>query len=207
MNSNTKWSDLLELLIKKFEDTGWPLDLNYAKLIQRSNLSEDVDENGWSIIEIERHRSILGAEYLKGLPMDAYQTYYMQYAINGKTGDVKELPEKNGSIHVNVSRLASHHIHSDFEVRIEAIDEDAEESTYFLITDSDSKQKQIAKYHEAEDFLLSFSKANVDYFTEQLSYFELDDVKKQKYISDYEACIRSKLLTLAEEVWENRYEL
>ena len=85
MENTPQKSNLFETLKNHFNSTGWPLDLNEQKLDQRSRISSCLTENDCPIVEIEKHRAILGDCYIKGLPMNAYKTYFMRYSINPST--------------------------------------------------------------------------------------------------------------------------
>lgn len=85
----------IERLIHWFEQTGWPLDVNEQKLRMRASVGRDSNYPGCDIVQIERHRPILGTHYTKGHAMDAFSTYYMRYAVHDDDGGIiKELKEE-----------------------------------------------------------------------------------------------------------------
>lgn len=61
---------------------GWPLNVNRSKLSERSSIVANDAATAPVIVEIERHRPILGMTYTKGLGMDAFETYFMRYAVD-----------------------------------------------------------------------------------------------------------------------------
>lgn len=90
----------LKTLIDYFDKNGWPVGVNEEKLNDRYSISDELYKVGWEVIEIERHRAIMGTTYHKGMPMNAYQTFWMRYAVQAKSEEVEELPERSGKINI-----------------------------------------------------------------------------------------------------------
>lgn len=75
----------LTILIDHFDEVGWPLDVYEEKFNKRASVVSTNDSENSMIVEIERHRPILGMTYTKGLGMEAFEEYFMQYADGFKT--------------------------------------------------------------------------------------------------------------------------
>ena len=94
--------DPISELINYFEENGWPLDINDNKLSDRASYEDHPNQQGYFVVEIERHRPILETRYRRGLSMSAFQTYWMRYAVHPRTKIVKELSEKMGEISIDM---------------------------------------------------------------------------------------------------------
>lgn len=102
-----KNSETIRLLVDYFDQNSWPLYVNQEKLWDRVSVGRDDEFPGCDIVRIERHRSILGMQYQQGLGMDAFETYYMRYAVADHDGTVAELEEEKGEISINGEAMAS----------------------------------------------------------------------------------------------------
>jgi hypothetical protein len=182
MNENAEVEmTVLETLIGHFNATSWPLDVNEQKLRKRYVIGHDDVLPRNYIVEIERHRSILGAEYTRGLPMAAYQTYYMRYAVQLQTKEVEELPDRNGEINVDVDAIVDEHTnHESFSLSVKAIDQ-----TRFVIReDVCGDEENISTLGDAKAFALSLADAIAEFFEDSAMGID-DDQVKEKTISDY----------------------
>ena len=99
--------EAVKILESSFDAQGWPIDLNSDKLRKRYRITSDSELPGDWIVEIERHRSILGVTYNRGLPMSAFETYKVRYAVNVAEMTVRELSEKTEGVEVNVFQLVN----------------------------------------------------------------------------------------------------
>jgi hypothetical protein len=176
--NSTGNNEVIQALIDYFEQNGWPSDLNLNKVWERSEVIDGPNSN--PIVEIERHRSCLGAQYLKGLPMSAYHTYWMRYEVSLKSTHVHELPEKDGPINVNPFALVEELF--DYEHFHLSLDEEYEEG-FFTISESVSGQSRLVSTpDEVKEFLLLFKRPNLERFEIELDAFkeliENDDYKR-----------------------------
>lgn len=67
--------------------------LDSLKAFNRATLVTDDDGSGLSLFDVERHRGVLGAQYVKGVPLSAFETYWMRFAFDPATGHRKELEQ------------------------------------------------------------------------------------------------------------------
>jgi hypothetical protein len=195
----------LNILISHFDASGWPMDINLGKLLSRYSLTSDDNRPGWDIVEIERHRPILGTSYVRGLPMDAFETYYMRYAVHVLTPEVTELPERRGKISINVDDIVSNEMSNDmFSLNIEAIDE----HKYEIREGTSGENTVISNIDEAKKFCESFLDNNVEYFSDslhrELAELEFTEEEIKKNLSEYETKMKKALLEKAEDAWQSR---
>ncbi len=151
---------VLNFLEKHFETKGWPTGVHLEKFRDRARLGADDAYPGWDVVEIERHRSALGAVYQPGCAMSALATYYMRYAVHKTNFEVKELPERRGTPVIDIHSLVEEHLgRESFRLTIEAIDQD-----HFEIGEGVSGEKAvITTLEEAKEFSASLED-NFSYF-------------------------------------------
>lgn len=147
-----------------FDQHGWPLHVDYNKLIDRASLSPETYEPGWTVVKIERHRPTLGATYTKGLPMSAFQTYWMQYALNPVTGEVIELAEEAGPLDIDVSGLVDQELRDCFGLEIEPIGD----GKYQVYDNVGKRTQEVSNVEETIDFALANMQGWSDSFKEEL---------------------------------------
>ena len=191
---------IIDTLVNHFETNGWPLDLNYEKLMARWSASTDKSEPDCKIVEILRHRSILGGFYRKGLPMATYETYFMRYAINLSTGQVKELPEQSIDCEINFGGLVAEYFNNGIiELKIDQVDE-----IHYRVSNGVSKEEIIVKnIEEAKQFILNITDPMVNYFnSDRLN--SIEDSLKAEYSSEYEKHLKEALVNKIEELWINK---
>ncbi len=196
----------VEKLIDYFERDGWPDGLNAHKLRDRSKLSADEDLPGWHVVEIERHRGVLGSQYTKGLGMNSFETYYMRYAVCLSTSDVKELPEAHTDVSIDIGAMVSSDVEAEtFALSVVGLDEHS-----FRILDNVSKEEAVVKtLDEAESFCAAFLDGLVDYFEEALdleySDKELFDGRtKVEVVDEYRRAMKDALRDKAIKAWDAR---
>lgn len=187
-----------------FDQHGWPLDVGYDKLIDRVSLSPATYGSGWTVIEIERHQAALGATYTKGLPMSAYRIYYMKYALNPVTGEVKELAEETGPLNIDVPALVEENLGNDFGLEIEPL----ENGTY-QVDDNMSKERQmVSSEKDTIDFALEQTQNWSNFFKESLQREEsIAGEKIDQLVSEYEEAFREQVTEKAQQAWEERDEV
>jgi hypothetical protein len=194
---------LLDILDAYFENNGWPWDMNSEKLYDRSSLSEEHHKEGWGIIEIERHRSILGASYRKGQPMAAFHTYWMRYAINPETGEVEALPDKDGEICIDdIDSLVDEVLEESYDISIELI-----KSGKYLISDMVSKSEAvISTFDEAKTFSLEVATKIGDSFQMLINDegLSIPDEQLKQLADEYKACVKLRILANVKKLWQER---
>ncbi|WP_404360444.1 hypothetical protein [Methylotuvimicrobium sp. KM1] len=182
----------LDILENHFNKIGWPVDVTPKKLMDRYRITENEDKNCVTV-EIERHRAVLGDTYIPGVPMSAYQTYWMQYNVNLQTGEVDDLGEQDGDIAINISGLVDSHLSFDyFWLSIEP-----EEDTPGIYRISESvmgESKLVSDYKEMESFVLSFCPGMVEYFKDRLGDEDIDLRIIERYVELYEIELREQIL-------------
>ena len=201
-----KSTDTIDILVRHFNRNKWPQDVTIEKLQTRFGISNDDALPLWDVVEIERHRPILGTNYTSGLAMAAFETYYMRYGVNVSTSEVRELPERSGEIKIDSSGIAESDLSADsFSLSVEAID-----ATNYLIRESTSgEHAQVTSFYEVREFALTLSDQFVDYFYETLDrefsdHARIDRAKRTEILSSYEKSLKEKISALAKRAWEDR---
>jgi len=185
-----------------FDKNGWSYDMNAKKLWERSSLSSETHKAGWDIVEIERHRGVLGASYTKGFPLSAMQTYWQRYAIHIADGSVEELSEKTGLINVDISSLVDEGLgFESFDLKINPL-----QNGKYLISESISSQEsEILTAEEAKVFALGVVEGWNDYFNERLS--EIENLTKEdmdRLLRAHKKCLEEGVINKVVEVWDSK---
>lgn len=160
-----KNDETIRILTMSFESSGWPLGLSPEKLAKRFHITSDEAHPGCDVVEIERHRGILGAAYVRGAPMSAYETYFMRYAVNTQTGTVRVLPERSCELDIDTEELVEEVFRNgSIELQITPA------SDGYTVSDLVSNDKAfVASEIETLEFVLSFAETFGDYFRERLT--------------------------------------
>lgn len=194
---------IINALINYFEVNGWPYEVNYQKLMERYWVSSEESEPGWKIVEIERHRSILGGNYTQGCRMSSFETYSMRYAIDVSTLEVKELPKKHIKYSIDIYEIACDYLEREsFDLTIDPIDD-----ARYKISELVNKEFGIvSNLEEAKEFMTRFIDGNVQQFERMLDINErpFNDFQKTKYLSAFTESIKEVLLMKAEYAWDDR---
>jgi len=200
-----KSHEAIELLVAFFEKNGWPMDIDSEKLWKRSSLSKEPYKPGWVVVEIERHRGILGESYVRGLPMNSYQIYWIRYAINIKSGFVKNLPERKGELYIDIEDLVSQEVSEQIDFEINPL-----KGKKYQIYDTIGKgERIISTIEEAKSFALDIVEGWNDLFVEfKIAPYDLDLTKEQIeiIIRQYKESLDIKIIKLVESRWKDRDE-
>lgn len=197
-------SQAIDLLVAWFnENSSWPLYVNEQKLRNRASVVRDREFPDFEIVRIERHRPILGAQYTRGMPMDAYTTYYMRFAVKG-VGQIDQLEDEAGESDVDVESLAESA--TNFENLSLSIDRIA--GGRYRISESTSKESaDVTNIEEALSFGSEIAEQNSDYISDRLmmegpelfSDGQLIELRKS-----LELAIKARLEGLIRDLWQER---
>jgi len=191
-------------LINFFEKTGWPFGINYNKFLKRASYTNHPDKSGCFVVEIERHRPILEASYTPGLPMSAFQTYWMRYAVHPETKKVKELPERKGEIYIDIWGIVEEELTNGYN--IDLVIEPIGSNKYRIFDYVSNKEKIISTLQEAKTFVLNFSKNFIDFFKD-FRFLESEELgiskeQEEKLFSEYKETLKERIVDIAEDLWE-----
>ncbi len=192
--------NVIDQLVSFFNKEGWPLDINEIKLRDRTQIADGSYKPGWQIVEIERHRGVLGSNYYQGCQMNAFQTYWMCYAVYQKTGVVEKLQEKAGEITVNLNGLISEHLDIDeFNlITIEPYGEDVYEIEYQII----NERRRINSLKQAISFGLESVPSFGRFFKEGLDLFNVSEDYMDELCTSYKKLIEEEITQIMIEKWE-----
>lgn len=187
-----------------FEKNGWPLSINNNKLLERASYTNHPNKPGWFVVEIERHRHILGTGYTPGLPMSAFQTYWMRYAVHPETKEVKKLPERKGEIYIDIWGMVEEELTNGYSM--ELVIEPIGSNKYRIFDCVGKKEKVTSTLQETKTFALNLSKKFINYFKEfRLSEMEelgISKEQKEKLFSEYKEALEEKIIDIVENLWE-----
>lgn len=178
---NSPQTSAITRLIKYFDDGNcWPLHLNEQKIRERGQIVQDDEFLDSEIVLIKRHRPILGCSYRRGLPMSAFQTYFMRFRIRNDGKEVTELSEKPISVEADPGSMVDDYINRgtiDFHVEQTANDQ-------YKIHESVSNSKAIvACLEDAIDFGREIAEQHLDFIYGQLK-MEADDLNMSAQETD-----------------------
>lgn len=192
----------LDFLISYFNDSGWPYEIDLKKLRSKSSISSIDSDPNIKKLKIERHRAILGAQYRQGLPMDAYQTYWMVYLINLSTGKVEDLGEEEGGCNVDISGLIEKELDFEFfSLGIELMD-----NGEYRVSESVSGGKiDAVSIDHAYKLLSDITPNRINYFKEELDNQELiSQIEKDNFLSEYKVELQRQIINKLNDLWESR---
>lgn len=195
---------ILEILVVHFNNSSWPPYLNRDKLSERSSVLEYPKRPGWHLVKIERHQAAFGATYQKGLPMTAYQTYYMRYAVNQTTGEVEELPATYEDVDIedfDLKGLIDEYLKETNDLSIESTDDGK-----YQIRDRTTKENiTVSTWKEAENFA---KKKGIETADDYVFYLgETTEISKDQLEKIAPSCreyIESSIISEIQNLWHKR---
>jgi len=193
--------DVLEVLESHFEKNGWPLNLNQKKLRSRHRITVNEAFPACYVVEVERHRPILGTAYSQGLPMSAYETYQMRYAVNFSDATVRELSEIVEGVEFDFSRLVGETLdHERFFPCIEV-----SENGYVVLDKISMRSGVATSLQDVKVFMLSFVERNVDYYSARLEDLEsLSSERREEINKRLRNALEKAVFHEACELWNSR---
>ncbi len=198
-----KDSVVLKSLEKYFDKHGWPQYVDSRKYWDRASLSNDKYKSGWKIVEIERHRAICGDQYRKGLGMEAFQTYWMRYAVNIKNEEVEELPEREGDVKIdNLSNLIDEQLYNGELVSFEI--QTNERGKYLIIESVSNIEEEVSNLIEAKSAGREAVSGWVEYFEMGLESVGMQDKKQKLLVNQYKKHLNKEIDGLITKLWEKR---
>jgi hypothetical protein len=193
----------LTILMDHFEKVGWPMHVNMQKLKDRAKVLPAEDIEGAQIVEIERHKPVLGMAYRKGIGMDAFEEYFMRYAVDVPNRSATELPERHGSYQFDAHGIVDTQLSSDyFSLSIESDDNDS-----YLIREAVCKDEVVVSSRdEAVEFVLSLGEPIEEQFSDSvdLELGESLESVREGLLSSHRQALNEALLAKAERLWEER---
>lgn len=87
---------------------GEALELTPKKVAERGKVVADPERPNMLIMDIERHRSLPGSTYVKGLPMAAYETYIQRIAFDPATKTLTELSKTPLDRSIDLAAMAEY---------------------------------------------------------------------------------------------------
>lgn len=200
-------AEYLKILSAHFGSAGWPLHVDFDKLQNRGRIVHDPSISNMAIIEIERHRPILGDAYVPGLPMSNFETYCMRYGIDLISHEVTQLAEKHICFQFDVGEIVDRHLSGEFlSINVEAVEDDR-----YRICDGVSRNFKIcASEEEAKEFALELCESFEDFFYDELSRFEMPQSNEQEFKTNFRNAyvnqLERQMIEMIEEVWARRDE-
>ena len=195
-------NDPVQILIDHFNKTSWPINLNEQKVRDRSSVTLNNESGCGQIVEIERHRPILGAQYAKGLPMAAFETYFMRYAITKSGDDVTELAERSSSADCDANAIADEYTGYE-RVSLGVI----KKGEKYKIFDSVSNNREIVMTkEEAQRFGREIADSAIDEFTSHFRFGAtkcLTDVQRNELVGNVSNSIYKRIASLVDTAWND----
>lgn len=195
----------LAALEQHFDRTKWPLDISREKFFKRARVADDGEVSDVVVVEIERHRSMLGTSFTKGLGMAAFEEYFMRYAVDLANGAVTELAERHGHYQFDTDDIVDEHLSMEsFSLGIEAI-----ENGQYLVNENVSHEEQVtASLQETRDFVSTFEDRFVEFFSDtierELGDEDGSDRSAGELLLAYTESLRAALLSKADDLWARR---
>ncbi|WP_284446903.1 hypothetical protein [Fluviibacter phosphoraccumulans] len=196
----TNREDIVKILESHFQEHGWPLDVGREKLYDRYRVVSDEADTTRRIVEIERHRPILGDTYTRGLPMNAFETYFLRYSVDPETMSVKALPERLGDVEIDINGLAESEIFQSVCLEIESV-----ESLYRVRDGVSNMEMLVSSLAETKEFAISLAEPLADYFYERLlDHGTIEEELQERLFKEYQNALEAELLEQAVRLWGER---
>ena len=183
------------------QDAGDEADgLTVRKFQDRGGLLESTDHAGKIVFTVKRHRAICGDQYIPGVPMAAYETFWPRYVYDpfAKTLEI------DGEVRPSVSRVDVVELverQSTGEFLIFSVEQ--EDEGYVCSESTCSESRVVSSPDEAARFALDvLSGLDFSVDEEQIAdSFESDD-EADDAIKRYRGAWREKMIQLAHEAWD-----
>lgn len=102
---------IIEKIIEILDRDGELSGLTSCKVSQRGcAIIEDPDIPGRYICSVERHRSIAGCHYRRGVPMAAMQTYLQRFSYDPASDVLEEKADEHVAYNFDFDALADEHL-------------------------------------------------------------------------------------------------
>lgn len=191
----------IQILSSHFDKNGWPRDLCYKKYIDRARQLENADLEHCAIVEITRHKAILGCTYTPGFPMSAFEEYFMRYKVNLETEEVECLEDQFFLFSVDIENVVEEDLSKEsFSPALEC------SPNGYLIKDSVSnEEKFVNSLKEVEDFLKDYLDQSSDYFFDRLREYEkMTTDQRNEFHKKYVSTMGQVLKEKARHLWGTR---
>ncbi len=169
--------------------------LTMKKVMDRA--SNFIEKNKMLYFTVERHRGLLGAQYTKGLGMNAFETKDVIYCFNPLNNEIFEISSSITDREINYALLAEEHL-QDFSISLTPLEHDK----YLLEVSLSCIKTEVSSFEEALEIL----KNNIDDWDLEHYHDELELVtesEKNEFDTTlreaYHDCCRKKL----ESEWED----
>lgn len=180
-------------------EKGEPLGLSLEKVSNRGySIEESETEPGKHVFSIERHRSVAGCTYTRGLPMAAYQAYLQTLVFDPKSNQIHEGDEIHLGYEIDAYSMAREQMF-DCNPDVE-------------IVDSSAGLRRVSESCFNWDFeAASLEKARVwvesevrsMYHEYSFEYLEMSDEERAKYTNQLEDACVELILSRLEEAWRD----
>lgn len=191
----------IEDFAKHVESRGGHFDDSITpwKIRDRGQVVQDPDHPGRAIVEVERHRAILGDVYHRGQPMDVMRTYYPRYGYDPATGEWEPLGEaRKPEIEVKFRRAAE--IVDDTSFTFEDLGGGQYRCRETMTGEERTVESKSDMEQMARDIVNGFDYSYLDdELSDALSPAELNDFKVKLRQAEQELVTRK-----AREAWEDR---
>lgn len=190
------------VLIDHFRKNDWPSGLNEIKVAERAEVVSFDSINSEVVLSIERHRAKGGAVYRQGMPMSAYQDYYMHFQVSLETGSVSYLGQFEGICHLSdLEALIDQLLSSDFFCL--SVSEISPEE-YEISEGVSNESKTIAGKKEAVQFALSFHDFFCREIKEKIIHLDIESTELSQAAAITPIYLRKRLVGLGEAAWNER---
>lgn len=115
----------LERVIACFDEEAWPYGLSAEKIRDRARVVE-VDSGGGAdriVFELERHRGILGEQYVPGMAMRNFVTEVRRYAFDSETTSIEELSRRMTDAQIDAGGVVDNLTEATLSFTIEPVNE------------------------------------------------------------------------------------
>ena len=201
--TSTEQSAALAALLEFLEATGDDaLELTPKKVAERGKVVADPERPNMLVVDIERHRSLPGSAYVKGLPMDAYETYTQRIAFDPATKTLTELSKTPVDRSIDLAAMAEYQF--DLSRPVVTLKSETEETRIIATRDNTLNFESSSLEEALEAVEKHFS--GMDYST-VLTGLGSTDEETRRYANQLNAEVARLAVDSIREQWDEAEEV
>lgn len=201
--TSTEQSAAFTALLKFLETDGADeaLELTPKKVMERGRPFSDPERPNLLFVDIERHRSLPGSVYVKGLPMAAYETYIQRISFDPATQTLTEISRVPVDRSIDIAAMAR--CHFDLSRPQVALKSDTQETR--IITTSDNTLRFESSSLETALDAVEKHFSDMDYSTILIGLGESEE-ETERYAEKLNAEVTRLAVSSVRTQWEEAKE-
>jgi len=179
---------------------GYYEGLTEAKIFERGVVINDPTRSAWIVVDVTRHKAVLGTIYRRGSPMSAFVEYQQRVALNPDTNELQIDPQ--GIVHDGARLVIDYDSFGDDSVDHNRFDFESSADGSVMCREVLSRDTcVVATQEDVEEFAREICENwYLGHFEEELSeYFSHDETKE--HMSRILSAMETALVAKAVSAW------